>query len=153
MLEAGGRSKGHVSKGVGVLAGHDAGAHAPERPIIEGMLWSENDNFCMCLPNIAEIQEWTVKRDLGCMQFVGHAEAVLGIVIVTQEELGVMRGGRGEAGSAGHGGVAETTARFKPEESAVFRCAREEGVVSWCSISTRRRRRQRGEPPRTFARP
>jgi hypothetical protein len=61
-------SNGHVSKGVGVLAGRDAGAHAPERPIIENMSWSGDGKFTACLPNDAVIKEWTIKRDLECEQ-------------------------------------------------------------------------------------
>ena len=128
-------------KGMGVLAGKDA-KHAQHtaKPLVETLMWvpnssADSDNFVMCLPNECVVEEWTVKRDLGCKQFVGHEDKVVGIVVVVEEEMKVAR----SSPTQPVGGAAETVARFRPEESAIFSCSLDNTVRCWDDYDVQQR--------------
>lgn len=93
-------------------------------PVISGLVWvgaahddeeddsngSGGERFIMMLPSLGCMQEWQLKRSNECVQFPGHDDEVVGVLVVAQEEEG--KGVDGE----------EVVDGFRDEESAIFSC-------------------------------
>jgi hypothetical protein len=90
-------------------------------PVIKGMVWigGEGERFIMSLPSLGCMQEWMVKRSNECIQFSGHDDEVVGVIVVAQE--GESKGRDAE----------EVVDGFRDEESAVFSCSLDNTIRCW----------------------
>ncbi|GMI46643.1 hypothetical protein TrCOL_g11435 [Triparma columacea] len=96
-------------------------------PVISGLVWvggeegeeGGGERFIMMLPSVGCMQEWQIRRNNYCVQFPGHDDEVVGVLVVAQEEE--RKGVDSE----------EVVDGFRDEESAVFSCSLDNTIRCW----------------------